>query len=386
MSSKIIMLGGRRAGKSTILATIIHQLQNRTPGTAFTISDQTHYEPGGNVFTLNQKRIEIENYITTRLRTNAANNSNFLVNMNPSNTSITYSLKTQVNGGADVYFDFVDVPGEWMNPQSTNHNELIDEIRSSDVFIIAIDTPYMMQDNSLVNEVYNRIEPITNMVANLTTEDASIDKKLIILCPVKCEKWTNAGTIDHVVEKVKQSYRHLINTWVNNPAVDIWIMPIETAGGIEHSRMLDAYKVFRTENDRIGETCSIIEETGQILLSQGNLMNPDKVIVSENPDQEWCVDSVQIPLSWYHTNGKRFSPRFCEQPAYHILRFLVNKEIRVLERRESWIPNILHFIWQWVLPFGRYLDAYKKAIAQIEIKENGDGFTKITECVETKIN
>ena len=43
MAHKIIMLGGRRSGKSSILSSILYALDKNTSGDLFVVSDQTDY-------------------------------------------------------------------------------------------------------------------------------------------------------------------------------------------------------------------------------------------------------------------------------------------------------------------------------------------------------
>lgn len=48
MAHKIIMLGGRRSGKSSILASILYALDQKTDGSLFTVVDQTQYSSNVN--------------------------------------------------------------------------------------------------------------------------------------------------------------------------------------------------------------------------------------------------------------------------------------------------------------------------------------------------
>lgn len=385
MSHQILMLGGRRAGKSSILATILYSLGENMPGNLCSVTDQTDYTSSdGLSVPLHAKRIEIDNYLRTRQK--VGTNSNFMVDMSPSKSQSTYSLATQIGGCSGVYFDFVDVPGEWMASTSQGHNPLIELVTKSDIFVIAIDTPYLMQEeNENINTVYNRIEEITNVLANIKINNES-DRKLIILCPVKCEKWTQDNKGEQVADKACVAYKKLINNWVTHPSVDIWVMPIETAGGIVHTKLLDGYRVFKSERDRSGELCSINDMTGQIMLKDGKIISQSAVYQIESaPDKSLFIDFTQLPLSWYATNGQGFTPKLCEQPAYHILSFLVKKEQEIALIQKRKIDNSPWWIrWLkelWSPPFGIYLNAYSELISKFEkqhlIKTQGDGFRKI---------
>jgi len=381
MAHKILMLGGRRSGKSSILASIVYALDQNTE--LFSITDQTVYSQ--NDVSLNAKRIEIDNYL--KQRRNMGRNSHFLVDMTPTLKEGHYNLKSQIKGASDVYFEFVDVQGESMEVTSSYHSRVKELVSQSDVFVVAIDTPYLMQDiNENINTVWNRTEEITSLLANIKISNEEIDRKLIILCPVKCEKWTQSGQSDDVTNRVCQAYKKLINTWATHNAVDIWVMPIETAGGIVHSKLLDGYRLFRNDRDRTGELCSKNEMTGQIMLKNGEILTPASVsMVEHEPDKSLKYDYTQIPLSWYVVNGKGFAPARCEQPALHIFRFLVKKEEKAVLYEQQAVNSEPWWSrwWKklWAPPFDRYLAAYSQLINKLEdchmIKTSGDGFKKI---------
>lgn len=384
MAHQILMLGGRRSGKSSILASIVYALGQNSE--LFSVTDQTDYTVrDGLGVSLKTKRVEIDNYL--KARKNVSQNSHFLVDMTPNNATGIYNLETQIQGKCKVSFDFVDVQGESMEVTSKFHNEVKDLVTKSDVFVVAIDTPFLMQDiNENINTVWNRTEEITDLLANIRIENEEVDKKLIILCPVKCEKWTQSGQADKVTERVRSVYKKMINNWASHPAVDIWVMPIETAGGIVHSKLLDGYRLFRGKDDRTGVLCSKNEMTGQIMLGNGEIIPPSKDIFTEpEPDKSLFFDFTQIPLSWYKVNGRGFSPARCEQPAYHIFRFLVKKEEKAVLIEQQAIDDAPWWKrwWKklWSPPFGRYLAAYSNLINKMEeehlIKTSGDGFMKI---------
>ncbi len=401
----IIMLGGRRAGKTTILASILSQLSDNSPGNICTITDNTGYPIDietefGNIAlpSLDNKLREVQRYMTDKGNNKERNkNEEFLVDMSPTYGQASYVLEVSANNTA-LNFKFIDVPGEWMRTNVKDHAKLKELIAESDVFIIAIDTPFLMNTDNpegiMINSVYNRVTEIEQAMLNMKIDkDIPQDLKQIILCPVKCEKWIQKGKAEEVVDKVCKIYRKLINRWVNCPQVTIQIMPIQTVGGLESSRMLPAQLYFKDDNDRVGETCSVDPLTNMVMLrdgTPGRLNEGSRIEVDKN----WEIDYASIPLSWYRINGKGFAPKNCEQPGYHILKFLVEKEENVIAAKAQMEKVKLEekgLIWRWLTKifnptFGKYLPVWKEVITKLNdsrlIKTEGDGFCYIRTTIE----
>ena len=389
MEHRILMMGGRRAGKSTILSSILSQLREKTPGTICTIIDKTDYtqqietNAGSKPLpTLDIKQNEVKRYLSKRQL-----NTEFLVDMNPTYGKASYILEVSANN-TTIDLEFIDVPGEWMRANVAEHAQLQSFVESSDVFVIVIDTPFLMNtdddEGASVNLVYNRINEITQAMSRMKV-DSPNDLKQIILCPVKCEKWLHQGKADLVVSKVLKSYRDLINRWVTTPEVTIQIMPIETIGGLESSRMLPAKLFFKDDDDLTGASCSIDPLTNTITNKDGHIMRQTANSRVED-DPFWSIDYIDIPLSWYSLNGAGLKPRFCEQPGFHILKFLVEKEEKAIKSRADYEKEKLyqkHPFWRWLTKvfnptFGVYFPIWKNVISKLStdnyIKTEDDGF------------
>lgn len=393
---KILMMGGRRAGKSTILSSILTQLRENTPGTICTIIDQTDYTQEietkyGYVPlpTLDVKQNEIRNYISKRQK-----GTEFLVDMSPTSGKASYILEVSA-GNTAIPLEFIDVPGEWMRTNVHDHSQLVSLVECSDVFVIAIDTPFMMNtddaEGTSVNMVYNRVNEITQTMAKLKINSKD-DLKQIILCPVKCERWIRAGEAYRVVDKVLKSYRDLINRWVDCPEVTIQIMPIQTVGGFESTRMLPAKLYFKDDKDRTGESCSVDPVTKDLMTKDGARIRKYARI---EDDPFWSIDYMDIPLSWYRLNSENgLKPKFCEQPGYHILDFLLRKEenaIRSKAEAEKKKMDKNNPIWNFLTrvfnpTFGQYIPIWKNVICRLNsnnmIKTDGDGFCYVKSKIE----
>lgn len=394
MNHKILMMGGRRAGKSTILSSILSSLKE-TPGAICTVLDKTDYTSiiGFNkdtgepikIPTLAIKQNEVRAYIRKRQQ---GGSPIFTVDMTQTLEHASYLLEVSAQRTA-VEFEFVDVPGEWMRATNDDHARLKEEVKTSDVFVIAIDTPFLMHDDDISN-VYNRVTEICNIMSEMRI-DNELDKKLIILCPVKCEKWIRAGKADLVVKKVRRAYRDLINRWVAKPEVAIQIMPIQTVGGIESDSLLPALLYFEDDDDPSGTSCSPVPGMDNLYIDKNGKFLLQRPTSRVEEDPSWTRDFVNIPLSWYKLNGAGYTPVHCEQVGYHILRFLVTKEDHIEQKkandRGSFLPSWLKgWIQKFIPTFGHSLPIWKGVIEQLNqkqlIKDCGDGFEVVTELID----
>lgn len=404
---KVIMLGGRRAGKSSVLACIVDQLANKTPGDICSViqTDQGHvfYDNDGKAYCLPplyEKKIEIKDFLGKIKLPNAL----FVVDMKATTDKGSYYLQIRTGESATMKLEFVDVPGESMESvrREGNHigpnperEELQKQVQESDIFIITIDTPFLMEAGEGVNLVYNRIQEITDIMGNLIiNREDSWDKKFVLFCPVKCEKWLKEGKGEMIADKVCRVYRNLINTWVKHPNVAMWIMPVETAGGIEFSKFMDAKRVFKSKEDGYGESCSVNPLTGTIIYRDGRIEKGKNDYVFED-DLRWQQSfhsPIPIPLAWYRSTGEGYSPRLCEQPVYRFLCFLAEKEELINQEKlkkdqdvKRW-KRFLRYLRNYRSPFGDYAEEFKALGDKIRqgnlIKESGDGFRKLTEIIK----
>lgn len=248
-------------------------------------------------------------------------------------------------------------------------------------------------EDGSINAVYNRVNDITQTMLHMKISEGGLDKKQIILCPVKCEKWVRHGDTRIVVEKVLHAYRDLINRWVDVPEVTIQIMPIQTVGGIESDRLLPAMRYFKDDNDRMGTSCSKDPNTGLCIDGRGRILKETSDSNVEE-DKFWLIDYLDIPLSWYRLNGVGYKPVFCEQVGYHVLKFLIEKEEEVVKAKaekdgserqnSSWFKRFLISIFKPT--FGVYLPVWRDVINSLNakglLKLSGDGF----EYVKSKVN
>lgn len=268
---KACMMGPRAVGKTTILTSIFHN-------TSASIA-QTKLKFVANADTLarmNTCKNEIDSIFeenkTVVDRPSAGISSTSSVNV----FHYEFGLKGKSTA---VDLEIKDFPGEFIN--GGLHTGDVDQfIAESNAILIAIDTPHLIEENGRFNEEKNMSKVICDYFKN--NIDAN-DEKLILLVPLKCEKYYYEHRMDEVNARIKEAYSELISFIADKPQIASAITPILTIGGIEF--------------DDFSRNSS-----GEVIVGPNHL-----------PDQ--------TNYKFYKANPK-LKPLYCVQPLYYILSYV----------------------------------------------------------------
>ena len=192
----VIMMGGRRCGKTSALASLFEQMKNGPVKEYFTVADRTSLKVKGfeRQDSLNDKTLELQNM----LEVNKDNSNIFLVVKNPTSNFWLYKLHLQIPGThREMDIEFRDSAGEFFESAGTHSQETEDYIKDCDVFVIVIDTPYLMGSTDeatkdlcpeSINLGTNRVNDIQNFLTHIDDNNGE-DAKMVVFVPLKCEKW-----------------------------------------------------------------------------------------------------------------------------------------------------------------------------------------------------
>lgn len=137
-----------------------------------------------------------------------------------------------------------DYPGEQL---AENPDEIINRVRECSVTIITIDTPLLMIDNGWSGDddaQYGRSDT-PNDITKIFAEayGGLIDKKLVLLAPIKCEKWMDtADAARQLTDRITEKYKCLFDLLASDELQDkvaVVVTPVETLGGIMYAYMDD---------------------------------------------------------------------------------------------------------------------------------------------------
>lgn len=339
---RVIMMGGRRCGKTSALASLFEEMKNGPVKDYFTVSDRTELETKGFEVqdSLNDKTLELQNM----LETNKDNSNIFLVDKNPTANFWLYKLHLQIPGThREMDIEFRDSAGEFFEASSQHATETEEYIKNCDVFVIVVDTPYLMGSveettkdlcSNSINLGTNRVQDIQNFLTHIDDKDG-MDAKMVVFVPLKCEKWAKEPNgLNKVTARIKEVYATHIKNLSAYGKINICIIPMQTSGNILFTEFKKAYYY----PDELGEYADIHDSHRPGIVRC--CLIDDEVARFENGQHELCakqckVDSEAIingttllrPYSWYqiNPNDSRFAPKNCDQLPLHIIRFMLMK-------------------------------------------------------------
>lgn len=341
------MMGGRRCGKTSALASLFDQMIHGKTNEFLTVCDKTVLEEkdGEKQDSLTGKRLELEHFISK------GKNNTFLADKGPTMNYWKYVLQLQIPGtDKRMEIEFLDVPGSFLQNEKIHLMEIISFVNESDIIVVVVDTPYLMVGSKEIAEAANAIDTILTLLMQVDCHETKKAKQILFV-PVKCEKWVKEGKIDNVSEKVEEMYHPIIRDFRSSYKNELSIIPVETAGDILFSELKDPYVLFnqKTQSQII---CAKLSDR-IVLLSDGKVrkITEDEIIINDPCSVFRLCDDGKCfnrPKAWFHLRNEPkavFSPHNCEQILLHIIRFMYQKKKSeyssfIIERRPTFFGNI----------------------------------------------
>lgn len=290
---KITMLGARGVGKTSIITSMYNNMDATVSDTKLHIIAEE-----GTKTILRNKRRDLRNMFLEKNVAGDMVQPGIAGDNTVSIFEFTFGLNTEnINMGLEIR----DFPGEYLIREPETVREYI---RESSAVLVAVDTPHMMEAEGRYNEGKNRVSLITKFFKE--TLNGESDEKLIMLIPLKCEKYYHDRKIDEVTKKVQEEYAELLdflrdrnNTWGMKHKFSCVIAPILTVGEIVFER-------FEAVN---GSILEVTDSTGAVV--------PKQVTYR------------------YLKPGAQYKPKYCEQPLLYLLSFVSKQYLNMKDEKNS---------------------------------------------------
>lgn len=316
----VLMVGGRRCGKSSILAAMNSMLLN-VPDLGKFVSIKP--KGGDDAVALEKKRTKLIDFIEKRQR-----GIYYLVDFSADRTFSTYTFKVSTPGALfrDFTIEFVDCPGEVFseNPSSA-HKETLNRWKSKAiVFLVVVDTPYLMESSRGTFLSVNGVSSITRMFEEVKNKCENDDRKIIFV-PVKCEKWKNQ--LGEVANKLVDYYDFMFQDFMPNwQNLSYSILPVLTAGGIEFGEFSDPQILSVNGIYDKKESCCKRNGMSSIL----RMRDGSPHVLKPNEGEEVVKNAEYTDVfpgfpnySWFRNYGK-YEPKNCDQIAFQVLRYALS--------------------------------------------------------------
>lgn len=316
---KVMMFGGRRSGKTSILASMQRCFENVFGGKTNLVLSVA----GSTMDTLEEKYNECTGYFNGSER-------EVVMDDHPSDQMKTYTLNIGMhNKKGKIALDFIDYPGEWlMKGHNAEFKQLEQTMKKCNIVMITVDTVHLMEKAKtskgdsvgMYNDYRNYCFRISQMIKTQFLVDDENNKfpKMIMFVPLKCEKYYNAGQMNLVRERIHTAYKDLFNFVGyedNKSKYEVIITPILTLGeDVEFSRFE-------------------INENGDIDVDKETGLPVKPLYAFKKPINE-CI----------------YKPRFCEQPLLYSLAYLLNLTHTIMNAKRkhaNWIEKIIQFVFEW---------------------------------------
>ena len=289
----VMMLGPRRTGKSSILASMVSSFDKVSSETFINIT------PDADTSAILEKKLIKLRAIHSEKRALGKRVFNMDENQNLDADDYLFHITYKDTDGkrkelADVRF--MDRPGEDLT-DNIRAEILREEVGNADVLIIAIDAIHLMEEDSRFFAIYHKPDLLHRCISSSNFLISDSGNKLVMFVPLKCERYYHEGRMEQVKEKLMERCRLLFDYFTAESVktrVTIAITPILTIGGIE----FDSFG--RDENDKIR---TVDDKTSKQL--------------NRRPDPKYIFYR-------FYKNNPGFSPKYCEQPVLYLLFYIAS--------------------------------------------------------------
>ena len=228
---KITMLGASGVGKTSLLTAIYEKFEETAGKLEITIDPDSKtlrqiQDCLKNLKSLTTKSNEIKIQPGQGVR-GTVGESSFYFNMG------------LVGKEPSLKLHFQDYPGGWITSPE-KEQQVVSFLRKSVAILIPIDATAIMEKEGTHHEYVNLGTTVTALIKRAYQ---NIDSpQLVILAPVKCEKYIRVKKTEELLRRVDQEYDKLINFFQSGNLrsnIAVVKIPVQTVGNVIFSRLVD---------------------------------------------------------------------------------------------------------------------------------------------------
>ena len=345
----VLLVGPRRSGKSSVLASMIDSFKNISAGTYL------HIVPDYTTRQLTEKKLINLQKTHNILREAAKNYPCFAMDEEQTSESSDYTFSISYlnrNAKRVILADavFQDRPGEWLSDPE-HRDEMKELVGEADILLIAIDTIHLMEERGVFCRNFHRIGDMRDCISGSEFLEENSGNKLVLFVPLKCERYYHDGRMNEVQARIHDEMSNLIDLLTADKVknrVTLGIAPILTIGGIE----FDSFG-----RDEEGHVIQVRDR------GQGN-----QLYLRPNPNY--------IYYRFWKTDPS-FRPMFCEQPALYLLYYIASTVKKENLKKMNLIGFLIYLITS-LLRLSRLFSStnvtFSLSLLQSKIKRSGNGY------------
>ncbi|MEW6709005.1 MAG: hypothetical protein AB1403_04215 [Candidatus Riflebacteria bacterium] len=303
---KFTMLGARRVGKTSLLAAMYDKLTDDDSIICITREQRTSAILSSKLQLLEDQAREASIKVDPS------------AGIDGSAERCDYKFELGKNGkDPHMKISFTDYPGGWLNASSGMRDEVVQIVKNSQVILVAIDSPALLEENGKFNEKINQPKEVCEVLKLGLRDNVNT---LVLFCPVKAETYLKNERREDLTSAVKKSFHNSFEFLKSLKNTVVAIVPVQTMGCVYFNH---------------------IE-----------------------------VSSGKEPMFFFFKNAReKYEPKNCEQPLIYLLKFFLTQYVN---REKSWFDIFVDFFFE--------LDEdEKKAIEKLttKLKRNDDGISII---------
>lgn len=214
----VTMLGGRGAGKSSLLAVLYNSLKSDLLSSSLLIN-----AVGGTGEKLSALYHQLQEFGFT-----GKEHKGIVGTTDPVKYTFDLLPRVSENNDSSLRIEFADYPGAWIHE---NKKYVRNRIVESSAILIAVDSTALMSNDRNRHDTVNAVNTFSDLLVDTVNNDNM--PRLILIVPIKGEKWLQSKEgIRSLKERIDEEYGDIISNLKNRSTNALVITPIQTVGSV----------------------------------------------------------------------------------------------------------------------------------------------------------